>query len=321
MVCGWGVRGWAVKNLRCQARGRPRLRCPAEAESARSVDGGGNDEGKCNLMKNQRKRAQVVFLARHAQGAADGPGLAERVTMPDLSPVTRHTLQEQAYLQLRQALMSGQFVPGQSITLRAAAAALGTSVMPVRDALRRLEIEHALVPRGNRTLGVPEMTCASLAELREIRMVLEGLAAEKAARHIAPREIRLLDARYQALAAAASAGDCEEYMRVNWSFHSAVYQASRSELLVAVIEPLWMRIGPYVRFMLPDRTSMVASLANHSSALDALRRRDGSAARQAIQRDLYESAEGLAVMLRGREEAARDHPQSERKRRRNAAQR
>jgi len=50
MVCGWGVRGWAVKNLRCQARGRPRLRCPAEAESARSVDGGGNDEGKCNLM-------------------------------------------------------------------------------------------------------------------------------------------------------------------------------------------------------------------------------------------------------------------------------
>jgi DNA-binding GntR family transcriptional regulator len=48
--------------------------------------------------------------------------------------------------------------------LRAAAEALGTSPMPVRDALRRLEIEHALVPRSNRTLGVPEMTYASLTE-------------------------------------------------------------------------------------------------------------------------------------------------------------
>jgi DNA-binding GntR family transcriptional regulator len=60
--------------------------------------------------------------------------------------------------------MSGHFVPGQAITLRAAAEALGTSPMPVRDALRRLEIEHALVPRSNRTLGVPEMTYASLTE-------------------------------------------------------------------------------------------------------------------------------------------------------------
>ena len=255
-------------------------------------------------MGNERKKAKMIFTAPEVTGAAGGLFPLEKSTMPEFSPVARDTLQEQAYHRLRQALMNGQFVPGQSITLRAAAAALGTSAMPVRDALRRLEIEHALVPRGNRTLGVPEMTYASLAELREIRMALEGLAAEKAALLIAPAEITALEILYQALAAAASAGDSGEYMRANWSFHSAIYHASRSQLLVAVIEPFWMRIGPYVRFMLPDRKSMVESLGNHAAAVKALRNRDSAAARQAIQRDLSESAEGLAGMLRAREAAA-----------------
>ena len=103
--------------------------------------------------------------------------------MPTLLPVARDTLQEQVYVRLQEALISGHFVPGQAITLRAAAEALGTSPMPVRDALRRLEIEHALVPRSNRTLGVPrEMTYASLTELREVRMALEGLRGREGRR-------------------------------------------------------------------------------------------------------------------------------------------
>jgi DNA-binding GntR family transcriptional regulator len=255
-------------------------------------------------MSNEQKRARVMFVAPEANGTAGRVSVVEKLALPDLSPVARNTLQEQAYVRLRQALMSGQFVPGQSITLRAAAAALGTSAMPVRDALRRLEIEHALVPQGNRTLGVPEMTCASLTELRDVRIALEGLAAEKAALLITPAEITVLEDANRVIVAAASAGDFDEYMRANWSFHSAIYQASRSQLLVAVIEPFWMRIGPYIRFMFPDRTSLIESLGNHSAALEALRTRDGAGARWAIQRDISESAEGLALMLRAQEAPA-----------------
>jgi len=223
--------------------------------------------------------------------------------LPGLSPVARETLQEQAYKKLREALMSGHFIPGQSITLRATAEALGTSPMPVRDALRRLEIEHALVARSNRTLGVPEMTYASLTELREVRMALEGLAAEKAAQLARPEEIATAEGYYHTMATAAAAGDPGEYMRANWAFHAAVYRASQSELLVSLIEPTWMRIGPYVRLMLPDRKSLVDSLGNHQRAIQAMHRRDTAAARQAIQQDIFESAEGLARLLRAREEA------------------
>ena len=218
-----------------------------------------------------------------------------------LSPVVRETLQSQAYNKLREALMTGRIIPGQNLTLRATAEAMGTSPMPVRDAVRRLEIEHALVARSNRTLGVPEMTYASLLELREVRVALEGLAAEKAAQLITAGELAEVEIRYREMAAAASAADPETYLRANWAFHSAIYRASRSELLVSLIEPTWMRIGPYVRLMLPDRRSLVASLGNHQRALEALARGDAASARQAIGQDIIDSAEGLANMLHARE--------------------
>lgn len=221
-----------------------------------------------------------------------------------LSPVVRETLQSQAYNRLREALMTGLIIPGQNLTLRATAEAMGTSPMPVRDAVRRLEIEHALVARSNRTLSVPEMTYASLIELREVRMVLEGLAAEKAAMFIAAEELAEVERCYQEMATAASAGDPGTYLRANWAFHSAIYRASRSQLLVSLIEPTWMRIGPYVRLMLPDRQSLIDSLGNHQRAIDALRMRDAAGARQAISQDIWDSAEGLANMLRSREERA-----------------
>ena len=74
-------------------------------------------------MRREANRTPLLFIDR--DGAKRGPGLGKS-NLPSLPPVARYTLQEQAYLRLREALMSGHFVPGQAITLRAAAEALGT---------------------------------------------------------------------------------------------------------------------------------------------------------------------------------------------------
>jgi len=125
-------------------------------------------------------------------------------------------------------------------------------------------------------------------------MALEGLAAEKPAPLITSDEIVVVESHYHALAAGASAGN---------PIHTGIYRPSRSRLLVSLIEPTWMRIGPHVRLMLPDRRALIDSLGNHQRALQALRQREGVRAREAIQRDIFESAEGLAGMLRAREGA------------------
>ena len=130
--------------------------------------------------------------------------------------------------------------------------------------------------------------------MREVRMALEDLAAEKPAPLITSDEIVVVESHYHALAAGASAGN---------PIHTGIYRPSRSRLLVSLIEPTWMRIGPHVRLMLPDRRALIDSLGNHQRALQALRQREGVGAREAIQRDIFESAEGLAGMLQAREGA------------------
>jgi len=153
--------------------------------------------------------------------------------------------------------------------------------------------------------------------MREVRMALEGLAAEKPAPLITSDEIVVVESHYHALGAGASAGN---------PIHTGIYRPSRSRLLVSLIEPTWMRIGPYVRLMLPDRRALIDSLGNHQRALQALRQREGVGAREAIQRDIFESAEGLAGMLQAREGAlgmrvAGGEPERRRRLRRSAKQR
>lgn len=130
--------------------------------------------------------------------------------------------------------------------------------------------------------------------MREVRMALEGLGAEKPAPLITSDEIVVVESHYHALAAGASAGN---------PIHTGIYRPSRSRLLVSLIEPTWMRIGPYVRLMLPDRRALIDLLGNHQRALQALRQREGVGAREAIQRDIFELAEGLAGVLQAREGA------------------
>ena len=91
-----------------------------------------------------------------------------------LETVERATLQEQIYRQLRDRIMSGFFQPGQALSTRSVAEAVGVSVMPVRDALRRLEVENALVVGHNRALEIPRLDIETLGEISATRTALLG---------------------------------------------------------------------------------------------------------------------------------------------------
>ena len=98
--------------------------------------------------------------------APASPGRIEDV----LAPVDHSTMHERVYSQIRDAFTSGLVVPGQRIVIRKFAHSLGTSMMPVRDALRRLEAENALVALTGRNLTVPTLTSRDYEELCRIRV-------------------------------------------------------------------------------------------------------------------------------------------------------
>ena len=215
------------------------------------------------------------------------------------------TAQAQAHAALREALISGYFQPGEEISLRRAAAALGTSVTPVREALRQLESDGGLeVFGGNRVLRVPILSEAELTDIRDIRVNLEGMAAVCAVGHIPPARMRLIANACALMHRAAATGDADLYLENNWRFHSLIYRAAARPVLMGVIEGMWLRMGPVIRLAVVAPRHLSRSMASHDAALRALHDADAAALRAAIVADITDAAADLTGTLR-RWEAAR----------------
>ncbi|HVI91023.1 MAG TPA: GntR family transcriptional regulator [Dongiaceae bacterium] len=199
----------------------------------------------------------------------------------------RDTLQERIYRQIHHKLLTGQLLPGQQLSINALISALGGSAMPIREALRRLEAERLLVVGSNRSLTVPRLNAMQVAELRDMRLALEGMATERAAPNIAEQDLAALAAICAEMEAAILADDPARYLDANWRFHLFIYQLSRMPLMCSIVQQLMARAAPYVRLGLNgNREHMQRAMRHHYAALEALRRGDGTAARAAIEADI-----------------------------------
>ncbi len=160
----------------------------------------------------------------------------------------RGTLGEMVYKELRDQLMAGKLYPGKKLSLRMVAETIGVSVMPVRHAVTRLAAEDALTVAPNRAVFVPLMTNAKLRELTIIRSEIEGFAAAQAALNRTENDlkaIRTLDAQFRR-AATAEVLNAEKTLQLNKELHFAIYRASKLPTLVAIIEGLWLKVGPVI---------------------------------------------------------------------------
>src|SRR5215470_4726522 len=117
----------------------------------------------------------------------------KRIVMrPIAAGPERDTMQLRVYRALADGLKAGLFKPGEAVTLRTLATRLGTSAMPVREAVSRLIAERALVLLPNRSVIVPRMSRARFIELSETRQMLEGMMAEAACARATPALLRQL---------------------------------------------------------------------------------------------------------------------------------
>lgn len=215
-----------------------------------------------------------------------------------IQPLTHQTLAGRVYTTLRDRVMSGQFQPGERLTLAALAQALGTSAMPVREALNRLAADEALEILPNKSVRVPVMTRGRFEELVRIRIEVEGLAMMAAAERIDATQIRGLEALEDEFRRkiAAARPDVDRLIRINMLFHFGAYQASGMPTLCMLIEGLWLRIGPVLNLDLrmgPRRLSNPPSVLAHAAMLQALRAGDGPGAKQALAADIRSAADWI----------------------------
>ena len=232
-----------------------------------------------------------------------------------LSTAEDTSLRRQVYDSLREALTAGRFVPGQKLTFRFIAGALGVSLTPVREALRRLVAEGAFEMQPNRSVRVPLMTRARILELRDIRIALEGLAAEKAAERASKQQIGRLRRIALEIATARSAGDSvTDRLKVR-EFHFALYAIADQPTLLRVIEGLWLQTGPYMNLLYPEFVSRPHGPETRARIIRALQSHDVVAARREIENDVRHALSYVADLADDSGNIAPASPMAARRRR------
>jgi DNA-binding GntR family transcriptional regulator len=224
-------------------------------------------------------------------------------------------LHDEIYVALRQALIVGDVVPGQAFSSRMLAERFGTSLIPVRDALRRLYAEHALALLQSGTFCVPKMSRQRFQELLQVRLNLETMLTRRAAERIAPRTIRELDAINAEMQDAVPANEVRRYLIANQRFHFTIYGAAGSLAIFPIVESLWMQIGPFLNGVFTIAGTRNAR-DNHTQVLTALRRHDPIAAGDALAKDLADAADVIlasAAFVVDEEEGANGRAKAGRK--------
>ena len=198
--------------------------------------------------------------------------MRDPVTAAAPAPTTGAT-SERIAAHLRTAILAGHFAPGERIRQEEVAERLGTSRLPVREALRLLEAEGLTQHTANKGSRVSRLDAAELDVLYRMRERLEPLALTESLPHLTAGEVRDLEAIHERIAADA---DLREFMVLDREFHLGSYAGCASEQLSSSVTRLWNATQPYRRAFMALGGQQRRWLVDleHRLIIDAIERRD-----------------------------------------------
>lgn len=223
--------------------------------------------------------------------------MAETDPAPTPAPAPRLPEHEATYRRLRDMAMFGELVPGQKVTIQGITAALGAGMTPVREAIRRLTAEGALVLHENRRVSVPRLTASQVEELAFARLALEPRLAALAMPRLGAAQIDAIEALDRAIDAAIEAGDIRGYLAGNHRFHFALYEAAGAPILTSLSQSLWLRFAPSLRVVMTSEGAIGPD--RHKEAVAAMRAGDAAGLAGAIEADIRQGIDRVRADVKG----------------------
>ncbi|MCF3135082.1 GntR family transcriptional regulator [Streptomyces olivochromogenes] len=217
-----------------------------------------------------RERDTAVPEARGEHTHGERPIPQPRVV------VQRASVRGQILDALRTALVTGELTPGEVYSGPALGERFGVSATPVREAMQQLALEGAVEVVPNRGFRIVERGARELAELAEVRALIEVPVVLRLARTVPAERWAELRPLAEDTVRAASSGCRATYAESDRAFHSAVLALSGNEQLVHIAQDLHRRSqGPLVGGPArPVRTDLLADASHHMALLEALTARD-----------------------------------------------
>lgn len=212
-------------------------------------------------------------------------------------PLSTAALYEQVAEHLRARIFAHQLAPGTWIDEQALSDEFGISRTPMREALKVLAAEGLVVLKPRRGCYVAQLSERDLDEIFPVLALLEGRAAEEAARRLSPQDFARLEALHAELERHATAHDADGFFEANQTFHNALQSLAGNRWLSQLIDDTRKFLKLTRRDSLRLNGRIEQSLAEHRAILAALDRRDASAAGRAMHDHILSGRAALARLL------------------------
>ncbi len=206
-------------------------------------------------------------------------------------------LTARVYRQLRQDILSGRFQEGESLTEMSLAKELSVSRTPVREALRQLELEELVEIRPNRGAIVKGITPDDIRDIYEIRSVIEGMAADRAAREATTEEMDQLEEILDLTQFYLDRGNYEKLQSMDGRFHQQLYNMCKNRMLRHILKDLHNYVGRSRGASLKTEGRARESIREHRAVLEAIRSQDPVEARELMTQHVQNTSQNVMKII------------------------
>jgi DNA-binding GntR family transcriptional regulator len=215
-----------------------------------------------------------------------------------MTEIAQRTMTEQVLAQIRHLILSGALEPGSKINQADLAQRFATSLVPVREALARLQSSGLVQIVPHRGAFVAGLSLEEMVDIYTMREVLEEQAAQEAARRFTDNDISMIEALVNQIEIASSTEAFDTFLRLNRDLHFTIYRAAGRRHLLQVIEQLWKQSERYRRLQIhriPQRVE--ASLSENQLILAACHQRDAESLGSIVRYKVHQTKVGLLEIM------------------------
>ena len=202
-------------------------------------------------------------------------------------------LRDVVFNTLRKAILKGELKPGERLMEIALAERLGVSRTPVREAMRKLELEGLVVKIPRRGAQVANITEKDLNDVLEVRMALENLSIENACKKMTEEQLAELKKAAKVFEATMEDGNLVKLAEADVAFHEVIYQSSDNRRLNQVLNNLREQIYRYRVEYLKEEETRKLLVKEHDEIYEAIRNRDVKTAQEISYQHIENQREAI----------------------------
>lgn len=192
-------------------------------------------------------------------------------------------LRDVVFKALRDAIVNGKLKPGERLMEIQLANKMGVSRTPVREAIRKLELEGLVVMTPRKGAEVASITESDLTDVLEVRKAMERLSVELACEKITPEEIEKLKEGLIQQKVAIKNNDIEELVKKDVEFHDIIYGSTGNQRLIQMLNNLREHIYRYRIAYIKDVAQRNLLIEEHTLIIEAIINKDKDAAIKAME--------------------------------------